>query len=582
MKLTFRLRITVALLLLALIPLIVVTYLLIKQDAERLKLAAREYRVAAAEIAVEAVDARIEAARTELHTVAAVLADTENVPEDRIRLTRAHLLGARFLDRVAVYFTDGTLVDVMSADEVGGPPVPSPLNEGVRGVAQSQQVAFLGVQNIDGRPWLPAVAVMRRVAPDGKPQIYGYVWTAIDIAPLSETVAGISERRFGGRDDRVWMVDRSLRIIAHAQQAQLFQSIEKHGILSGANAGSLRRDIGSTADYRGADGERRLGILVRIPDLGMGIAVEQSHEVAYAAAGDTVRTAFWVGLSFAVVAVLMGLWIGRRLAQPVQELAVAAGRIAGGDFASRVPETSSDEVGDLGRAFNTMSEALGDYRDQIVTETEIRSDLGRYLPAELVEQIVQRQASISLGGERRPITVLFADVVAFTPLTETEHPERTVAILNELFTFLTEIVFAEGGTVDKFMGDCLMAVFGAPFGHDDDPQRAVRAADKMIRWIETGNARWGPELGRKLELGIGIASGPAIVGNVGSERRMDYTVIGKTVNIAARLEGLAAPGQILMDESTRAAVVDDYDIEDLGPHELRGLSEPVQIYALVT
>jgi class 3 adenylate cyclase len=176
---------------------------------------------------------------------------------------------------------------------------------------------------------------------------------------------------------------------------------------------------------------------------------------------------------------------------------------------------------------------------------------------------------------------MFADVVAFTPLTEQHEPERVVAILNELFTFMTEIIFKHGGIIDKFIGDCVMAVFGAPTSRDDDALRAARAAEEMMRWLEVGNARWKKELGFELQMGIGINTGEAVVGNIGSNKRMEYTVIGDTVNVAARLEALARPGQILLTEVMAEAIEDEFDTASLGEHQLVGKQEPIEIFALV-
>ena len=138
-----------------------------------------------------------------------------------------------------------------------------------------------------------------------------------------------------------------------------------------------------------------------------------------------------------------------------------------------------------------------------------------------------------------PVTVLFADVVAFTKLAENREPEETVALLNELFTVATEILQRRGGIVDKFIGDCVMAVWGAPHSYPDDAERAVAAAEDLRRWLDTANRRWKTKYGVQVQLGMGIHTGLAVAGNLGSEKRMEYTVIGDPVNEAARLCDLA-------------------------------------------
>jgi class 3 adenylate cyclase len=323
-----------------------------------------------------------------------------------------------------------------------------------------------------------------------------------------------------------------------------------------------------------------LGVVVPVPGLDWAVVVEQDRAEAYRVLRTTWQTALAVGALFAGIALFLGLLLGRRLAQPVLAIAAAARRVAGGDFDARVDVDRRDEVGELSGSFNRMATDLADYRDRLVDETRIRTNLSRYLSPDVVETIVAQRTDLALGGTRREVTVLFADVVAFTPLAERVEPERVVAILNELFTFLTEIVFRHGGTVDKFVGDCVMAVFGAPYGAADDPVRAVRAADEMMRWLDVGNARWSKEIGCDLQLAIGMNTGTAVAGNIGSTRRMEYTVIGDAVNLAARLESLARPGQVLMTRATRDRVAGEFECVHVATARLPGRSEETEMWAL--
>jgi class 3 adenylate cyclase len=174
--------------------------------------------------------------------------------------------------------------------------------------------------------------------------------------------------------------------------------------------------------------------------------------------------------------------------------------------------------------------------------------------------------------------VLFADVVGFTPLTDRLPPEATVAMLNELFTILTQIVFKHGGTVDKFIGDCVMAFWNAPGDQADHVRLALETAEDMQAWLEQGNERWRSKYGVTLELAIGVHTGEAVVGNIGSEKRMEYTAIGNTVNLAARLEAIARPSQILVTEAVRAAAGDAFELVDAGEHVLTGWKTPVRLW----
>jgi class 3 adenylate cyclase len=398
---------------------------------------------------------------------------------------------------------------------------------------------------------------------------------------MEEELASVSRRRFDGDPDRVFLVDQDLRVVAHASPERRGRSEAKRGLFADVERPRqhLTRDVALSATYR-AEGRALLGVLQPLPELGWGIVVEQPRDAAYAAVRTTWVTALAVGASFMLVALCLGILLGRRLSAPILAIASAAGRVARGDFTARVEVQGGDEIGEMARSFNTMTEDLVRFEARVVDETRIRADLSRYLSAELVDGIVKQEIPLKLGGERRSVAVLFADVVAFTPLVERHEPEQIVAVLNELFTFLTEIVHRNGGMVDKFIGDSVMAVFGVPAALDDAPQRAVRAAEEMLRWLETGNVRWRKLLGQDLQLAIGINMGQAVAGNLGSERRMEYTVIGDVVNVAARLETMARPGQVLMTEEVAEAIAGEWDTEPLGEHNLPGRAAPLRLHAL--
>jgi class 3 adenylate cyclase len=176
--------------------------------------------------------------------------------------------------------------------------------------------------------------------------------------------------------------------------------------------------------------------------------------------------------------------------------------------------------------------------------------------------------------------VLFADVVSFTPFAERAEPEKVVEFLNELFTVLTEVVFRHEGTVDKFIGDAIMAFFGAPNAMEDHAARAVACAEDMQRFVEASAPEWRDKYGIEVRLAVGVNTGEAIVGNLGSEARMDYTAIGDVVNVAARLEALARPGQTLVTGETAASAGDAFDFRPIGEHPLRGKQQPVAILEL--
>ena len=225
--------------------------------------------------------------------------------------------------------------------------------------------------------------------------------------------------------------------------------------------------------------------------------------------------------------------------------------------------------------------------EKITRAERIRTNLQRYLSQPLVEKIMKEKEGLGLGGEQKIVTVLFADIRGFTPMVEKMRPADVVELLNSYFTLQTEEIFREGGTLDKYIGDCIMAIFGAPFEYEDHALRAVKAALGMRRGLEQFKADWQgkgaawDKIIGGFEVGIGINTGPVIVGNIGSEKRMEYTVISDAVNTASRLEGAAKRGQILISQGTYTAVQDHVKVNSLPPIQVKGKSEKLQTYEVL-
>jgi adenylate cyclase len=207
---------------------------------------------------------------------------------------------------------------------------------------------------------------------------------------------------------------------------------------------------------------------------------------------------------------------------------------------------------------------------------------GRYVSRDVYEQLVAHPELAELGGKRREMTVLFSDIRGFTTVTEAGDPEALVAQLNEYFTHMVEVVFRHKGTVDKFVGDMVMALFGAPLDDPDHAEHAVQAALDMIRELAELNRQWASRGLPQLDIGIGVNSGEMIAGNIGSSSIMSYTVIGDNVNLGSRLESLNKEykTRIIMSDATRARLTSSYDSRPLGEVIVKGKSKPVAIFEL--
>jgi len=203
----------------------------------------------------------------------------------------------------------------------------------------------------------------------------------------------------------------------------------------------------------------------------------------------------------------------------------------------------------------------------------------KYLPKRVFEKIISNPDCVRVEGERRFVTILFGDLSGFTSLTEKlEDPEKIVEVVNKYFKRMLEIVEKYEGDVDKFLGDAIMVVFGAPVSHKDDPERAIRAAIEMIEAVK--------ELGKiktkkgdvEINMSIGINTGEVVALNMGSDKRMEYTVMGDNVNLAARLESVAKAGEIIISDRTYKYVKDAFEFEKLNPVSVKGKEKPIQIY----
>ncbi len=271
-------------------------------------------------------------------------------------------------------------------------------------------------------------------------------------------------------------------------------------------------------------------------------------------------------LAFAAALVLI-LILSRGLMRPIRKLVQGTEMIRQGHYDVQVKVHSADEIGQLAQSFNEMVEGLR-------MNQKYQRLLSQVADRMVAQQLIHNEAA--LGGELREVSVLFCDIRGFTSLTTGMPPDEVIALLNEHMTALTSLVHEHCGVVDKFVGDMVMALFGAPSAYGDDALRAAECALRMIQvrdhLNETG--RWD------LQIGIGIATGTVVAGCMGSEERLDYTVLGERVNLASRLCGAAWEGTILIDETTRGKLGATAIVKPLPDMELKGFPERVMAYVL--
>ncbi|MEZ4288558.1 MAG: adenylate/guanylate cyclase domain-containing protein [Polyangiales bacterium] len=249
-------------------------------------------------------------------------------------------------------------------------------------------------------------------------------------------------------------------------------------------------------------------------------------------------------------------------------------------------ETNAFTEKDL-RLFQTIANQAAtviqniEFAHRLQGEAITRQRFQRLLSPAIAEQVLRGDVDIKRGGEMRPTTVLFCDIRGFTQMSENFDAQQVVTLLNEYFESMVEIVFEHEGTLDKFIGDEIMALFGAPVGHPDDPCRAVLTALKMKDALIEFNRQKPVASMPDLEVGTGINTGEVVAGYIGSSRAMEYTVVGDAVNIASRLCSIAKPGQVLISESTANKLGGRFILQEIDDAQIRGKRRPIRVFNVI-
>lgn len=266
--------------------------------------------------------------------------------------------------------------------------------------------------------------------------------------------------------------------------------------------------------------------------------------------------------------------------------------IVSGDLNTRVPVEYDDETGQLAQTFNLMSEGLASAQKQIKTfalkavlaqknEAKIRNIFQKYVPQDLIDQFFERPEAM-LQGNNRKLVVLFSDIRSFTTISEKMEPDELVQSLNDYFSVMVDLILDHNGIVDKYIGDAIMAFYGAPIAREDDPIQSVRSSLAMIKSLDKFNKDQISKGRPEFHIGIGVNYGVVTVGNIGTEKKMDYTVIGDTVNLASRLEGLTKnyKQQLVISEFLYEEIKNDFPTKFLDVVAVKGKKEGVKIYTV--
>lgn len=282
-----------------------------------------------------------------------------------------------------------------------------------------------------------------------------------------------------------------------------------------------------------------------------------------------------IGLGGLLLLGLVITLLARTVTKPLRLLSKSTAVIAHGDFTARVPETGPREIAELAGSFNKMGDELLDY---IAKRDFVRDTFGRYVTQEVVKRLLESKEALALGGENREVTILMSDLRGFTALSADLEAEEVVTFLNRYLGKMIAILLDYQAVIDEIQGDGILAFFGAPTMQPDHPVRAVACALAMQMAMKELNAANVREGFPHLEMGIGVGSGNVVVGNIGSELRTKYSVVGSAVNFTSRIESLATAGQVLVSVATFSRVQDLVETGEVLQVHLKGIPGLVTLY----
>ncbi len=422
------------------------------------------------------------------------------------------------------------------------------------------------VHNVSGKFGVPVLAVTFPFQRDGNDKVksilLGYVRLNKILDSFKKT--GITDTfMINGEGDVIGHSDTKL-ILSHA-------NFLKYPIVDMMMKSKLGN--GQTR-YEDSKGNYFLGSFKKIGFSGIGIISAVPEELAMQEVYNIQRRNIYITIIILNIAILIVYFFSKSLSNPITRLVSATKEIEKGNFMVDIVPSTGDEVGILTESFVEMGRGLEE-------REKIKSAFGKFVNKEIAEQVMKGE--IKLGGERKKASVFFSDIRSFTAISEKLQPEEVVEFLNEYMTRMVDCVNATHGVVDKYIGDAIMAIWGAPVSRENDTENSVNGALMMRKALIEFNRGRGGDKKPIIKIGCGINTGPVLAGQIGSEERMEYTVIGDTVNLASRIEALNKPfgTDILVSADTYNEIKRIFRTEPMQKIKVKGKSEPQQIYAVL-
>ena len=434
--------------------------------------------------------------------------------------------------------------------------------------ARSDRIWFGPVTFQDGSEPFMTVAVA------GNRTAVGVAVAEVNLKFIWEVILGIRI----GRTGEAFVLDRPGRLVAHPDISLVLRADETaQKPLQALRAAILAQPAGQAATGQDISGKTVLAAMAQIPGMDWSVIVKQPADEAFGPIYAALSRTAVVLIAGAVLAAVLAYWLTQRMIGPIRVLEDGVARIGAGQFDHRISLATSDEFERLATRFNEMASELSVSQER----SERISRLKRFLAPQVAELIDRTGDDRVLDGRRVEVVVVFCDLRDFTAFSAQAEPEAIIGVLREYYDALERVVSAHGATLINFFGDGVMVLLNAPVSCSDPALRAVNMANDMQKSVQQLLVGWRA-LYPRLGFGVGLAMGPATVGRIGSEGRLNYTAIGNVVNLASRLCSSAEDSQILVDRVAASSIGSRAPLVGLDARTLKGFDQPVPVFAVVS
>jgi len=577
-------KLVVSITIAAVIPLIILGYFLTTINIDTLHRLIKEYYLSITDNISGKITDEIDIVVQNLNEFSSILGNERISNIQKINLIALKIKRSPLINYILIYDEKGNFLDMLKPKNLSFPfKIKNSLGkEIINSLSKNDKyISEIVYPDKNSYPYIKIIVKWYN-----KNKLFGYIETYYSLEHLSDTISLASMRKFN-KKNLIFIIANNGNIIVHNKKDYVlsrYNLINKEILQNIKNVGDLKKifrtDLGFSTEFL-KDGKKFIGNLQIIPELHSGIVIYQQKAVAFASVKRMIIQIFLWTILAIIFSILIAFILSKVLTTPILKLVDTIKILTTKKkLGLQVNVKSNDEIGELANSFNNMSSELLKYSQQIKESAIVQSKLSRYFSPAIMEQISQTKDVLSMGGVKKNIAVLFVDIHDFTTLSEKLDPKDIAILLNSFFSRSVKNIFKWEGTVDKFIGDCVMAIFNAPYDIDDFVYKAIMAGKEHIDFIKQESDNFKKRFGHDISIGIGIDTGEAIVGNLGSTDRMEYTAIGDVVNTASRIEGKAGKNELLITENCYNVIKDRIECTFLGEFELKGKKAKTKIYVV--